>query len=174
MIDLGGDVCGDGISKLVFTNDSDRIREVKRHLASQGVYRHHDARRQGHISDDGRFRRIRARHGPGARSRGQGPFNQMTARRGGQRAGIAARGLTRIRLAAAGRACGNPESARGHQIHSSLSDRGQFSVNCDKSQRFFGSRVVQRYTVGADRRELNPCRELISPARLNEPERKSV
>jgi putative DNA-invertase from lambdoid prophage Rac len=49
MIDLGGDVCGNGISKLVFTILSavaenerdrirDRIREVKRHLASQGVY----------------------------------------------------------------------------------------------------------------------------------------
>lgn len=49
MIDLGGDVCGNGISKLVFTilsavaeNERDRIRErirdVKRHLASQGIY----------------------------------------------------------------------------------------------------------------------------------------
>ena len=49
MIDLGGDVCGNGISKLVFTilsavaeNERDRIRErirdVKRHLAAQGVY----------------------------------------------------------------------------------------------------------------------------------------
>ncbi|PBB77883.1 resolvase [Mesorhizobium sp. WSM3879] len=49
MIDLGGDVTGNGISKLVFTilsavaeNERDRIRErireVKRHLASQGVY----------------------------------------------------------------------------------------------------------------------------------------
>lgn len=49
MIDLGGDVCGNGISKLVFTilsavaeNERERIRErirdVKRHLASQGVY----------------------------------------------------------------------------------------------------------------------------------------
>jgi putative DNA-invertase from lambdoid prophage Rac len=49
MIDLGGDVCGDGISKLIFTilsavaeNERDRIRErirdVKQHLASQGVY----------------------------------------------------------------------------------------------------------------------------------------
>src|SRR5205085_3985418 len=49
MIDLGGDVCGNGISKLVFTilsavaeNERDRIKErirdVKRHLASQGVY----------------------------------------------------------------------------------------------------------------------------------------
>jgi putative DNA-invertase from lambdoid prophage Rac len=49
MIDLGGDVCGNGISKLVFTilsavaeNERDRIRErirdVKQHLASQGVY----------------------------------------------------------------------------------------------------------------------------------------
>jgi putative DNA-invertase from lambdoid prophage Rac len=49
MIDLGGDVCGNGISKLVFTilsavaeNERDRIRErireVKCHLASQGVY----------------------------------------------------------------------------------------------------------------------------------------
>ena len=49
MIDLGGDVCGNGISKLVFTilsavaeNERDRIRErirdVKRHLAMQGVY----------------------------------------------------------------------------------------------------------------------------------------
>ena len=46
MIDLGGDVCGNGISKLVFTilsavaeNERDRIRErirdVKRHLAMQ-------------------------------------------------------------------------------------------------------------------------------------------
>ena len=49
MIDLGGDVCGNGISKLVFTilsavaeNERDRIRErirdVKRHLATQGFY----------------------------------------------------------------------------------------------------------------------------------------
>lgn len=49
MIDLGGDVTSNGISKLVFTilsavaeNERDRIRErireVKRHLASQGVY----------------------------------------------------------------------------------------------------------------------------------------
>jgi len=49
MLDLGGDVCGNGISKLVFTilsavaeNERDRIRErirdVKRHLALQGVY----------------------------------------------------------------------------------------------------------------------------------------
>src|SRR5215207_8945408 len=49
MLDLGGDVTGNGISKLVFTilsavaeNERDRIRErirdVKRHLASQGVY----------------------------------------------------------------------------------------------------------------------------------------
>jgi putative DNA-invertase from lambdoid prophage Rac len=47
MIDLGGDVCGNGISKLVFTilsavaeNERDRIRErirdVKRHLAHGG------------------------------------------------------------------------------------------------------------------------------------------
>jgi putative DNA-invertase from lambdoid prophage Rac len=49
MIDLGGDVTGNGISKLVFTilsavaeNERDRIRErirdVKRHLASQGIF----------------------------------------------------------------------------------------------------------------------------------------
>jgi putative DNA-invertase from lambdoid prophage Rac len=49
MIDLGGDVTGNGISKLVFTilsavaeNERDRIRErirdVKRHLALQGIY----------------------------------------------------------------------------------------------------------------------------------------
>jgi DNA invertase Pin-like site-specific DNA recombinase len=49
MIDLGGDVTGNGISKLVFTILSavaenererirERIREVKRHLASQGIY----------------------------------------------------------------------------------------------------------------------------------------
>jgi DNA invertase Pin-like site-specific DNA recombinase len=49
MIDLGGDITGNGIAKLVFTilsavaeNERDRIRErirdVKRHLASQGVY----------------------------------------------------------------------------------------------------------------------------------------
>jgi DNA invertase Pin-like site-specific DNA recombinase len=45
LIDLGGDVCGNGISKLVFTilsavaeYERDRIREVKRHLASQGIY----------------------------------------------------------------------------------------------------------------------------------------
>lgn len=49
MLDLGGDVCGNGISKLVFTILSavsenererirERIREVKRHLASQGFY----------------------------------------------------------------------------------------------------------------------------------------
>jgi DNA invertase Pin-like site-specific DNA recombinase len=49
MIDLGGDVCGNGISKLVFTILSavaenererirERIREVKRHLAAQLVY----------------------------------------------------------------------------------------------------------------------------------------
>lgn len=49
MIDLGGDVCANGISKLVFTilsavaeNERDRIRErirdVKRSLAAQGIY----------------------------------------------------------------------------------------------------------------------------------------
>jgi len=49
MIDLGGDVCGNGISKLVFTilsavaeNERDRIRErirdAKRHMISQGLY----------------------------------------------------------------------------------------------------------------------------------------
>ena len=49
MIDLGGDVTGNGIGKLTFTilsavaeNERDRIRErirdVKRHLAKQGVY----------------------------------------------------------------------------------------------------------------------------------------
>jgi putative DNA-invertase from lambdoid prophage Rac len=49
MIDLGGDVTGNGIGKLTFTilsavaeNERDRIRErirdVKRHLANQGVY----------------------------------------------------------------------------------------------------------------------------------------
>jgi DNA invertase Pin-like site-specific DNA recombinase len=49
MLDLGGDVTGNGISKLVFTilsavaeNERDRIRErirdVKRHLAQQGLY----------------------------------------------------------------------------------------------------------------------------------------
>ena len=49
MIDLGGDVTGNGISKLVFTilsavaeNERERIRErirdVKRHLAAQGIY----------------------------------------------------------------------------------------------------------------------------------------
>jgi putative DNA-invertase from lambdoid prophage Rac len=49
MIDLGGDVCGNGISKMVFTilaavaeGERDRIRErirdAKRHLASQGIF----------------------------------------------------------------------------------------------------------------------------------------
>ena len=49
MLDLGGDVTGNGVSKLVFTilsavaeNERDRIRErirdVKRHLAQQGIY----------------------------------------------------------------------------------------------------------------------------------------
>jgi putative DNA-invertase from lambdoid prophage Rac len=49
MIDLGGDVCGNGISKLVFTilsavaeNERDRIRErvreAKRHRAAQQLY----------------------------------------------------------------------------------------------------------------------------------------
>ncbi len=49
MLDLGGDVTSNGISKMVFTILSavaeqerdrirERIREVKRHLASQGVY----------------------------------------------------------------------------------------------------------------------------------------
>ena len=49
MIDLGGDVCGNGISKMVFTilaavaeGERDRIRErirdAKQHLASQGVF----------------------------------------------------------------------------------------------------------------------------------------
>jgi putative DNA-invertase from lambdoid prophage Rac len=49
MIDLGGDVCGNGISKMVFTilaavaeGERDRIRErirdAKRHLASDGVF----------------------------------------------------------------------------------------------------------------------------------------
>ena len=49
MIDLGGDVCGNGISKLVFTilsavaeNDRDRIRErirdAERYRASQKIF----------------------------------------------------------------------------------------------------------------------------------------
>jgi putative DNA-invertase from lambdoid prophage Rac len=49
LIDLGGDVISNGVSKLIFTILSavaeaerdrlrERIREVKRHLASQGVY----------------------------------------------------------------------------------------------------------------------------------------
>ncbi|RYC29704.1 recombinase family protein [Lichenibacterium minor] len=49
MLDLGGDVCGNGISKLVFTilsavaeNERDRIRErirdVKRNLKAKGIY----------------------------------------------------------------------------------------------------------------------------------------
>ena len=49
MIDLGGDVTGNGISKMVFTilaavaeGERDRLRErirdAKRHLAAQGVY----------------------------------------------------------------------------------------------------------------------------------------
>jgi putative DNA-invertase from lambdoid prophage Rac len=49
MIDLGGDVCGNGISKMVFTilaavaeGERDRLRErirdAKRHLASQGLF----------------------------------------------------------------------------------------------------------------------------------------
>jgi putative DNA-invertase from lambdoid prophage Rac len=49
MIDLGGDVCGNGISKMVFTilaavaeGERDRLRErirdAKRHLASQGIF----------------------------------------------------------------------------------------------------------------------------------------
>jgi len=45
MIDLGGDVLGDGAGKMVFTmlsavavNERERIRDVKRHLAKQGVY----------------------------------------------------------------------------------------------------------------------------------------
>ncbi len=49
MIDLGGDVTGNGIGKLTFTilaavaeSERDRIRErirdVKRHLTSQGIY----------------------------------------------------------------------------------------------------------------------------------------
>ena len=45
MIDLGGDVTGDGISKMVFTilaavaeGERDRIRDAKRHLAAQGVF----------------------------------------------------------------------------------------------------------------------------------------
>ena len=49
MIDLGGDVTGNGISKMVFTilaavaeGERDRIRErirdAKRHLTSQGIY----------------------------------------------------------------------------------------------------------------------------------------
>ena len=49
MIDLGGDVCGNGISKMVFTilaavaeGERDRLRErirdAKRHMASQGIF----------------------------------------------------------------------------------------------------------------------------------------
>jgi putative DNA-invertase from lambdoid prophage Rac len=49
MIDLGGDVIGNGVSKMVFTilaavaeGERDRLRErirdAKRHLASQGIY----------------------------------------------------------------------------------------------------------------------------------------
>ena len=63
MIDLGGDVCGNGISKLVFTilsavaeNERDRIRErirdVKRSLAAQGLY-NGGTRPFGYDVDDG-------------------------------------------------------------------------------------------------------------------------
>lgn len=45
MLDLGGDVCGNGISKLVFTilsavaeNERDRIRDIKQHNAAKGIY----------------------------------------------------------------------------------------------------------------------------------------
>ena len=49
LIDLGGDVCGNGISKMVFTilaavaegerdRIRERIREAKRHLTSKGVF----------------------------------------------------------------------------------------------------------------------------------------
>jgi DNA invertase Pin-like site-specific DNA recombinase len=45
MIDLGGDVTGNGISKMAFTilaavaeGERDRIRYAKRHLAAQGVF----------------------------------------------------------------------------------------------------------------------------------------
>ncbi|MEA2758455.1 MAG: putative DNA-invertase from lambdoid prophage Rac [Methylobacteriaceae bacterium] len=65
MIDLGGDVCGNGISKLVFTilsavaeNERDRIRErirdVKGRLASDGMY--NGGKRQfGYEISDGRL-----------------------------------------------------------------------------------------------------------------------
>ena len=45
MIDLGGDVTGNGISKMVFTilaavaeGERDRIRDAKRHLAAQSIF----------------------------------------------------------------------------------------------------------------------------------------
>ena len=45
LIDLGGDVCGNGISKLVFTilsavaeNERERVRDAKRHRAEQRLY----------------------------------------------------------------------------------------------------------------------------------------
>ncbi|WGD55087.1 recombinase family protein [Bradyrhizobium sp. CB1650] len=69
MIDLGGDVCGNGISKMVFTilaavaeGERDRIRErirdAKRHLASKGVFSGGKRTYGFDIVKDGDVRRI--------------------------------------------------------------------------------------------------------------------
>jgi putative DNA-invertase from lambdoid prophage Rac len=69
MIDLGGDVTGNGISKLVFTilsavaeNERDRIRErvrdVKRHRASQRLFNGGKRPFGFHIEGEGKNRRL--------------------------------------------------------------------------------------------------------------------
>jgi putative DNA-invertase from lambdoid prophage Rac len=70
MIDLGGDVCGNGISKMVFTilaavaeGEKDRIRErirdAKRHLAAQGMFGGGKRAPYGYSKvEDGKFTRL--------------------------------------------------------------------------------------------------------------------
>jgi putative DNA-invertase from lambdoid prophage Rac len=69
IIDLGGDVCGNGISKLVFTILSavaenererirERIREAKRHRAEAGIYNGGRRRFGFDIDGEGKDRRL--------------------------------------------------------------------------------------------------------------------
>src|SRR3954470_1922070 len=73
MIDLGGDVCGNGISKMVFTilaavaeGERDRIRErirdAKAHLTSQGIFSGGKRPFGSDIIEDGAIKGLRSNH----------------------------------------------------------------------------------------------------------------
>ena len=65
MIDLGGDVTGNGISKMVFTilaavaeGERDRIRDAKRHLTAQGVFSRGKRPFGSDVVVDGKIKRL--------------------------------------------------------------------------------------------------------------------